>query len=458
MSGTAPSSSLRAEFSATLRHTVPLAGANPIQMAIHAVDVIFIARLGETELAASTLGVAAFSLLVWSSTGLLALAPLAAAELGRRRHAVREVRRTTRMAIWMTVGVSLVLTAVFQFGEPILLAIGQAAGLSRHAGAFMAVLSLAILPMLMANTLRQFVAALDRAGYATWINAMGLGANILGNWLLVYGNAGFPALGLIGSALSSAMTAWAMVLAYAIVIRCDRRLRRYRILGHWWRPDWARLGEIARIGGPIAATILAEAGLFAGAAFLMGRIGETELAAHAVALQIAALAFQVPFGVAQAATIRVGLAYGAGDPAAIGRAGAASLLFGIGFMGFTGLAMLLAPHAILSLYVDVGAPANAALVAHATQYLFVAAAFQLFDGAQAVGAGALRGLQDTRIPMAYALLGYWVPGLGTSIVLGFHTPLGGLGVWIGLAVGLVFVAGLMLWRWRRRETLGLTAG
>src|SRR5690606_26495387 len=220
MSGPAPSSLLRAEFSATLRLAVPLAGANLIQMAIHAVDVIFIARLGETELAASTLGVAAFSALVWSSTGLLALAPLAAAELGRRRHAVREVRRTTRMAMWMTVGVSLVLTAIFQFGEPILLATGQAAGLSRHAGAFMAVLSLAILPMLMANTQRQCVAALDRAGYATWINLLGLGTNILGNWLLVYGNAGFPALGLMGSALPSATTAWAMVLAYSVVIRC----------------------------------------------------------------------------------------------------------------------------------------------------------------------------------------------------------------------------------------------
>jgi MATE family multidrug resistance protein len=121
----------------------------------------------------------------------------------------------------------------------------------------------------------------------------------------------------------------------------------------------------------------------------------------------------------------------------------------------TAAAMLFVPLVLLSIYVDVGAPSNAALVALALRYLMIAAAFQLFDGIQAVGMGALRGLQDTRVPMAYALFGYWVPGLACAIALGFYTPLEGIGVWIGLAVGLIFVAGLMLWRWSRREKLGL---
>jgi len=458
MSYTAPSLTLRAELSDTLRLALPLAGSNLIQMAIHAVDVMFIARLGEEALAASTLGVAAFGLMAWSASGLIALAPLVAAELGRRRHSVREVRRTTRMALWLCVGVSLVLTVLFQFGQPLLLLTGQAPVLAARAGSFMAVLSIAILPMLLVGALRQFVASLDRAGYATWINLLGLGTNIFGNWLLVYGHWGLPALGLTGSALSSGITSWAMVLAYAVAIRMDRRLRRYRILGRWWRPEPARMAEILRIGGPIALTILAEAGLFGGAAFLMGRIGEAELAGHAIALQIASLTFQVPFGIGQAATIRVGLAYGARDHAGIGRAGMASILFGIGFMAFTGLAILLLPQAILSFYIDADAPGNTEMARHATSFLLVAAVFQLFDGAQAVAAGALRGLQDTRMPMAYALFGYWIPGLGTSLLLGFGTGLGGLGIWIGLAVGLVVVAGLMLRRWFRREPLGLLPG
>lgn len=448
-------SPFRAELSATLRLALPLVGANLIQMAIHAVDVMFVARLGPDQLAASTLGIAAFSLLVWSSTGLVALAPIAAAELGRRSHAVREVRRTTRMAIWLTVAVGVTIALAFQHGERLFLATGQPPTLSRHAADFLAVLAFAIPPMLLAATLRQLISTLDRAAYATWINLLALGVNILGNWLLVFGHGGFPALGLIGSALSSVFTSWATLLAYAVVIRLDRRLRRYRIMGRWWRPEWQRLGEMLRLGAPIAGTILAEAGLFAGAAFLMGRIGEAELAGHAVALQVAALAFQVPFGVGQAATIRVGLAYGARDPGAIALAGRASLIMGIGFMAATALAITAFPRLILSAYVDLHAPANAAMVVHATQFLMVAAAFQLFDGAQAVGAGALRGLQDSRVPMAYAIFGYWVPGMGTSIALGFFTPLRGFGVWIGLLVGLVVVAALMLQRWLRRDRLGL---
>ncbi|MBO9574168.1 MAG: MATE family efflux transporter [Sphingobium sp.] len=458
MTDAARLSPLRAEYSATLRLALPLVGANLIQMAIYAVDVMFVARLGPAQLAASTLGVAAFSLLVWSSTGLIALAPIAAAELGRRKHAVREVRRTTRMALWLTIAIGLVLTIAFQFGETLFLATGQPPELAAHAGAFLGVLAFAILPMLLATTLRQFVAALDRAGYASWINLIALGTNALGNWLLVFGHGGLPALGLVGSALSSVITSWTMVLAYALVIMLDRRLRRYRILGRFWRPEWSRLAEIIRLGAPIGGTILAEAGLFAGAAFLMGRIGEAELAGHAVALQVAALAFQVPFGVGQAATIRVGLAYGARDAQAVARAGQASLVMGIGFMAATAAAMLAFPHLILSAYVDLDAPANAATIAFATQYLVVAAAFQLFDGAQAVAAGALRGLQDSKVPMAYAIFGYWLPGIGTSIALGFFTPLGGLGVWIGLLVGLAVVAALMLQRWARRARLELVPG
>jgi MATE family multidrug resistance protein len=455
MSYTSPSPTLRAELSATLRLALPLVGANLIQMAISGVDTIFIARLGEAELAASTLGIAAFGLLVWSSTGLIALSPLVAAELGRRRHSVREVRRTTRMSLWLALGVALGLTLVFQFGEAAMLATGQPPELAHRAGQFVGVLALAILPMLLGVALRQFVASLDRAAYATWINLFALGTNTLGNWLLVYGHGGFPALGIIGSALSTTLTGWVMVASYALVIRCDRRLRRYRIFGNWWRVDWPRLKDIVRIGAPIAGTILAEVWLFAGAAFLIGRIGEAQLAGHAVALQIASVAFQVPFGVAMAGTIRVGLAYGARDHAAVGRAGLACFIFGIGFMVVTALAMLAMPKTILSIYIDVDAPANAALMRYALQYLFVAAVFQLFDGAQAVGAGVLRGLQDTRVPMVYALFGYWIPGFGTCVWLGFHTPLGGLGVWIGFVVGLAVVSALMLQRWFRREQLGL---
>lgn len=444
------------ELKTTLRLAAPLVGANLLQTAVFALDVVFVARLGPQALAASSLSVALFGLLMWSLTGLVgAASPLIAAELGRRAHAVREVRRTVRMAGWVGLLTSLIGMGLCLLGGPVMRLTGQQESVIALAVPFLHVLMWAAVPMVMGALLRTVVATLGRPGVATWITAMAVVVNGLGNWIFVYGKFGAPALGLTGSALSSVVTSCAMLIAYALVIRSDRRLRRYRLLGRWWRPEWPRFFGVLRIGLPIFATIVAEAGLFNGAAFLMGRIGEAELAAHTVALQFASVAFMVPFGLAQAATIRVGLAYGARDHAAIARAGWVAIALGVGFMTTTALVMLLAPHLILALYVDTQAPENARMIAFAIQYMAVAAAFQLFDGAQTVGQGVLRGLQDTRAPMAIALFGYWVPGLGTAVALGLFTPLRGLGVWLGLMAGLVVVAGLILWRWANRRRLGL---
>jgi MATE family multidrug resistance protein len=202
-------------------------------------------------------------------------------------------------------------------------------------------------------------------------------------------------------------------------------------------------------------TVLAEAGVFSAAAFLMGRFGALPLAAHTLALQLASFAFQVPFGVSQAATIRVGYFFGARDEAGVARAGKAALVLGTGFMVLTAGAMLLVPHWLLTAYVDPGAPRNTALVALAVQYLAIAAAFQLSDGVQVVAAGALRGLQDTRVPMWIAIFSYWAIGFALATVLGFGLQLEGLGVWIGLAAGLSCAAVLLLRRWHRRGALGL---
>lgn len=446
----------RGEMREMLRLAAPLAATNLLQMLVHAIDVIFIARLGDKPLAASSLGIAIFGLTMWGLSALTtACAPLIAAELGRRNHAVREVRRSVRMALWLTVMCGLAGMAIGFSGEAILLASGQDPEVSAMAGQFLAILSWAMIPMIAASVLRTFVAALGKPGYATAITVLAVGVNLLGNWVLVFGNLGAPALGLEGSAISSVLTSLAMICAYGLVIRLDRKLRRYRVLGRWWRAEWQRLREILRIGVPIALTVLAEAGLFSLAALLMGRIGQAELAAHTVALNIAALAFQIPFGINQAATIRVGYHFGAGNWQAAGRAGWSALALSVGFMATTALTMLFAPLVVLRLYVDPAAPANAAMVAFAVQYMVVAAAFQLFDGAQAVAAGALRGLQDTSVPLAIALFGYWAVGFVVSIWLGFYTPLAGIGVWIGLAAGLVVVAVLLTWRWHRREELGL---
>lgn len=448
----------RSEILATLQLAWPLALANLLQMLVHAVDVVFVARLGETELAASSLGIALFGLTMWALTGLCGIvAALIAEELGRRRHAVREVRRSVRMALWLAVACGLLGMALCAQGEAIMRASGQSEHLAQRAGAFLTIILWAMIPMILSSVLRNFVAALGRPIFATAITGIALVASLIGNYAFVFGNLGAPAMGLEGSALASVVTALVQLTSYAVAIYLDRRMRRYRIFGNWWRPEWSRLREILRLGSPIMVIIIAEAGLFSGAALLMGRIGASELAGHTVALQIAALAFQIPFGVGQAATIRVGYHFGAGNVEAIARAGWAGIAMGGSFMCLTAAAMIVAPYWLLRIYVDPANPANAAMVGFAVQYMVVAAAFQLFDGVQAVAAGALRGLQDTRMPMWIAVFSYWVPGLGTSLWLGFRTPLEGVGVWIGLATGLVFSAGLLLWRWSRRDRIGLTA-
>jgi len=446
----------RTELAATLRLAWPLALANLLQMLVHAVDVIFVARLGERELAASALGIALFGLLMWAFSGLTGIvSALIAEELGRRRHAMRQVRRSVRMGLWVALVSGSVGMVICWQGEALMLASGQSAELSARAGDFLRIIMWAMIPMVAASVLRSFVAALGRPIFATAITALALGASVLFNWMFVFGNLGAPALGLEGSALASVFTALFILSSYLVAIATDRRLRRYRILGNWWRPEWTRLREITLLGTPVMVIIIAEGGLFSGAALLMGRIGESELAGHTVALQIAALAFQAPFGVGQAATIRVGYHFGAGDREAIGRAGWIGIAVAAAFMCLTAAAMILAPVLLLRLYVDPADPANAAMAGFAVSYMVVAAGFQLFDGVQAVAAGALRGLQDTRMPMVIAIFSYWVPGYGIAIWLGFYTTLEGTGVWIGLATGLVFAAGLLTRRWARRDRLGL---
>ena len=365
---------------------------------------------------ASALAIALFGLVMWALSGLTgAVAPVAAAELGERAPALRPVRRSVRMALWLALASGVGGIGLCLLLGPLMRATGQEAEITAMALEYNTVLVLSLVPMLFNNVLRNFVSTLDRPILATAITAGGIFVNALANYTFIFGNFGAPELGLQGAAVATIITTFTTLLAYIVAIRLDPRLHRYHIFGRWWSPDWARFRHIAAIGTPIALTITAEAGIFGAAAFLMGNIGAAQLAAHTIALQIAALAFQVPFGVGQATTIRVGYFYGARDSAGMARAGWAGIAIALVFMSCTASAMVLIPMPLLAIYIDPWDVANAGLVAFATRYLLVAAAFQLVDGVQAVAAGALRGLQDTRVPMWIAVFSYWVPGFGLSL-------------------------------------------
>jgi MATE family multidrug resistance protein len=445
-----------AELRATLALSWPLILTNVAQNALMTSDVILMGRLGPQALAAGALGTNLYFAFLIFGIGLVsATSPFIAEELGRRRHAVREVRRTVRQGLWAAVTVAVPIWLVTWNGERILLAIGQQADLARMAGDYIRALQWSLLPFLFYLVLRSFLAALERPGWALVMGILALPVNIGAAWVLMFGEFGFPALGLVGAGLATTLSSAFLFAGLAVVISLDRKLRRYHLFGRFWRSDWARYRALWRIGVPIGLTLAFEVTIFNAAALLMGRIGADELAAHAIALQIASFCFMVPFGIGQAVTVRVGRAFGAQDAEGVTRAGWTAYGLGIGFMVLTACLMLFAPRLLIAAFLDLDDPANAAVIGFAASFLVLAALFQLADAAQAVGSGMLRGLQDTRVPMIYAGIGYWGIGLPLGVALAFGTSLRGVGIWIGLATGLTVVALLMLWRWVNRERLNL---
>ena len=341
--------------------------------------------------------------------------------------------------------------------KAILIALGQEPALADGAQHLIRALQWGMLPTLFYLVLRSFVSALERPMWSLIIGMGGVLLNAVLNYALIFGKFGLPALGITGAGIGSTCAQTLMFGAMALLVLRHRRFRRYRLFGHFWHADPVRFRQVWRLGLPIAVTWLLEVAVFNSAVFLMGLIGPASIAAHAVAIQIAALTFMVPLGLGQAATVRVGLAYGRGDANAITRAGWSALGLGVAFMGMMALMMLLIPRHLVALFLDPGVPANAAAYELAVSFLFVAALFQVVDGAQSVTAGMLRGLHDTKVPMLIAGFGYWVVGLPVGILLAFRLHWQGLGIWVGLATGLAVVALLLIARWMRRVP-GLGAG
>ena len=444
------------ELRATLRLAWPLILANVTQQAIQATDVLLMGRLGAISLAAATLALnMTFTFNVFLLGLLIASSPMMATALGRRSNAVREVRRTFRAGLWLlALSLPPYWLLLWHVG-PIMRAFGQAPELASQGQTFLRAYMWCTAPWLLFQLLRNFVAALERPRVILWLSVSGIALNALLSWSLIFGKFGLPRLGLVGGGLGSTLTWLILCAALTGVIARDRQFRRFHLFGHWWRFDSERTFAMARLGWPIGVTLALEMGVFALAAYFMGWLGATAVAAHAIALQLAALTFMVPLGLGQAATVRVGLALGREDRRAIQRAGWTAWVLGVGFMGLMAIGMWSAPRWLVTLFLT-DVPANTAAIALAVSFLRVAAAFQLVDGAQVIGAGMLRGLHDTRWPLIFALVGYWVVGLGIGSWLAFGRDWRGVGIWVGLASGLAAVAVLMLARWVLRERIGLT--
>ncbi|BAT59237.1 multidrug resistance protein NorM [Variibacter gotjawalensis] len=448
-----------AELKATLWLGAPLVATNLAQIALGTTDLLFIGRLGAESLAAAAIGVNLFfAVLIFGIGVASATAPMMANELGRNRFSVRDLRRTFRQGLWICVFIAIPTWIILWNTEAILLLLGQKPELAAAAQPFVRAIMWSVLPFLVFVVLRSFVAALERPMWALLVTLAAIVFNVVANWVLVFGHLGFPALGLTGSGIATTLSNFFLLGAMCVVVSYHKRFRRYRLFGRWWRPDWPRLAELWRLGLPIGVTMAFEITIFNAAVFMMGRIGVTEAAAHAIAIQIAAATFMVPMGLSQAATVRVGRAYGAKDTEGIARAGWTAFALSLGFMSITCVTMMTMPGILTAAFIDTTNPANLAVATMAASFLFFAGVFQIADGAQVVAAGALRGLRDTRMPMLIAAFGYWVMGLPLCLALGFWSGLGGVGIWIALATSLAVVAVIMVWRWVNRERLGLTQG
>lgn len=443
-----------AELRATFALAWPLVIAQLAQTALTTTDVIMMGWLGPQPLAAGTLATTFLMPFLLLGIGIVgAVAPLIAQARGARD--IKAVRRIARQGFWVAILLAVLLIPVVLQIRPVFMLLGQDPVATGRAEEYIQVAVWLLFPALAIIVLRSLLSAFEATRIILLITVGGVVVNAIGNYLLMFGTLGLPRLELRGAALSTVLTNLVMFVTMLVYVLRHRRFRRFYVLLRFWKPDWPRFREIFRIGTPIGLTVLAEVGLFTSAALLMGRIGIDEVAAHAIALQCASMAFMVPLGLGIAATVRVGHAYGRSDPEGIRKAGWTAFALGVGFMALASVLFLTAGPTIVALFLDPRTPENANALALAATFLAVAGVFQLVDGAQVVAAHALRGLSDTKIPMLLAILGYWGVGLPTSYMLGLVLGWRGVGIWIGLAVGLAFVAVVLVARFAMRERLGL---
>ncbi len=412
-------------------------------MAQGVVDTIMVGRLGPAAIGAVALGNAVYYTPSVSVMGLLlGLDTLVAQAYGRKDHdeCHRWLAQGVYLACFVTIPIML-LIALASFGFT---RIGITPQVAAPTGGYLRLLDLGTLPLLLYAATRRYLQGVGEVRVITLTYVFANLLNWFGDWVLIYGKLGAPALGINGSAIStdaSRVLMAAMLLGFAW--RYERR-RGHPLFRHWAGPAVARLQALVRLGAPAAGQIILEVGAWNLATVSVGWLTPVALATHTIALNYASMSYMAPLGVSAAAAIGVGHAIGAGDPARARRAGWLGIGLGVSFMLLAALAFLLAPVPLIALYTR-----DPRVLAVGPRLLWIAAAFQIFDGIQTVSTGALRGLGETRVPMFANLVGYWVLGLPLGLALCFWLGWGIYGLWIGLTLALVVIAVTLIFRWRR---------
>lgn len=438
----------RAELRALLRLGLPVAITQLGVMMLGVVDTMMVGHLGTTALDAAALG----SLWVWGTAvfgiGLVfGMDPVVSQAHGAGHG------RIVALALQRGVVVSLLATPPLALSwwltSPGLLALGQTPELAAAAGSYVEIQVFSLWPFLGFFVLRQYLQG--RGIVAPGVGAVVLANvfNVVANYALIFGNLGFPAMGLEGAGLATGLTRCVLLLgllAWTLAAGLHR--------GAWERPSVAALelrglAEIVRHGIPIGVQYGLETWAFQITTLMAGRLGEAELAAHVVALNLASLSFMVPLGLSQGASTRVGNLVGAGQATAARRSATLALGLGAGVMVVSAVAFVVLRWELPRLY-----SGDPEVIALAAGILPIAAAFQLFDGTQAVGGGVLRGLGATRPAAVFNFVGYYLVALPLAVLAAEMGGMGLQGLWWGLCVGLAGVASALVWWIRRRAVFG----
>jgi MATE family multidrug resistance protein len=437
----------RAEMAETVKLALPIALTQLGQIAMMTSDLALIGRLGDRAVAAAALAHTILFTVFVCGMGLIgAVTPLCAQYFGAREP--RMVRRALRVGLWASVVLGIPSTVMQFWGGDILFALGQSRETTAFAQRYLDGLAWCIVPGWFFIALRNFMGAVNRPEPGLWITLAAIPANTLLGYALIYGAFGLPQLDLLGAGLATTVVNVGMCAAGIWVCYARRPFRKYKVLGRWWRGDWQLTRQLMIVGLPMSGAFLLEYGVFAAAALLMGWIGTQALTAHQVALQVAAVMFMVPFGIGMAATVRVGHAVGRGDATATRRAGFAAIALGMAFMAGMTILVIVFRNVLPLLFLgwDAADPQTVALTA---TLLLLAASFSIADGTQTVSAGALRGLNDTRVPLVYAAVSFWLVGFTGCWVFGFTLGFGPYGVWMGLSLGIALYAVLLILRFHR---------
>lgn len=434
---------------ATLALGLPLAGSQLAQIALHVTDMLMVGWYGVTELAAVTLGSASFFIVFILGAGLAqAVLPMVASGVARGDET--QVRRDTRMGLWLSAAFGIAVYPLFALADGLFGLLGQPPEVAELAGQYMAIVGLGMVPALGVRVLSSFLSALERTQVQLWTTIAAVGLNAAINWALIFGHWGAPELGVRGAAVATVATQVATLAVLALYAARAPGPRRFRLFQRLWRPDWAAGGRVVRLGLPIGLTSVAEGGMFEASVLMMGTIGTVELAAHGIAMQIASITFMLHVGLATAATVRTGQALGRGDAAGLRQGARVAIGLSLAIVAATVAVFMLVPEPLLRLFLDPADPRADEIVALGIVFLALAAAFQLADATQVMALGLLRGLQDTNVPMWIAGFSYWGVGIPASWLLAFPLGLGGPGLWAGLVFGLSCAGVLLMTRfWLR---------